>query len=232
MMRTRAGIILQARVGSSRLQGKALEPIGGMSMVERCLRRLVAGGVAHVVLATTALAEDDVLAVIAGKLGVPVFRGVVEDVLGRYVAAAAAFNLDPVIRATGDNPAVDIQAAGRVIAELRRTGADYVIEEGLPHGAAVEAMTRSALVHTAMAATSAYDHEHVTSFIKRRRDLFKVVELPAPAPLYRPHLHVTVDTAEDLAWVRELFFRAGGSEPSLGELIAAAGGAQQYRKAA
>jgi spore coat polysaccharide biosynthesis protein SpsF len=107
-----------------------------------------------------------------------------------------------------------------------------VIEEGLPHGAGVEAMTRSALVHSAMAATSAYDREHVTAFIKRRRDLFQVVDLAAPAPLYRPNVHMTVDTAEDLAWVRELFFRAGSREPSLGELIAAAGGAQQYRKAA
>jgi spore coat polysaccharide biosynthesis protein SpsF len=129
MMRTRAGIVLQARLGSRRLPGKALEPIGGCSMLERCLRRLIAGGVAHVVLATTTLFEDDVLAAIAAKLGVPVFRGEVDDVLGRYIGAAEAFDLDPVVRATGDNPAVDIQGPGRVLATLRSSGADFVIED-------------------------------------------------------------------------------------------------------
>jgi spore coat polysaccharide biosynthesis protein SpsF (cytidylyltransferase family) len=230
-MRTRAGIILQARFSSTRLPGKALEPIGGCSMVERCLRRLVAGGVAHVVLATTTLFEDDALAVIAGKLGVPVFRGEVDDVLGRYVGAAEAFDLDPIIRATGDNPAVDIQAPGRVLAALRSTGADFVIEDNLPYGACVEGMTRSALSHAHMAAESAHDREHVTSFIKRRRDLFNVVYTQAPAPLARPSLHLSVDTREDLDWLRELYFRAGSSEPSLSQLIAAAG-RSSHRKAA
>ena len=228
-MRTRAGIILQARVGSSRLPGKALEPIGGCAMLERCLRRLIAGGVAHVVLATTRLAEDDALAAIAGKLGVPVFRGDVDDVLGRYVAAAEAFNLDPIVRATGDNPGVDIQAPGRVLAALR-TGADFVIEEGLPYGACVEAMTASALRHAAVGARDRDDREHVTSYIKRRRDVFSVIVPEAPAPLRRPALRLSVDTYEDLQWVRELFFRAGSDEPTLAELIAAAGRAQ--RKAA
>lgn len=230
-MRTQAGIILQARMGSRRLPGKALEPVGGCSMLERCLRRLIAGGVAHVVLATTTLFEDDALAAIAGRLGVPVFRGEVDDVLGRYAGAAEVFDLDPVVRATGDNPLVDIQAAGRVLAELRRSGADFVSEQGLPLGAGVEGMTRSALGHAAMAAESAYDREHVTSFIKRRRDLFRVVDLGAPSPVRRPDLHLTVDTREDLDWVRELFFRAASIEPSLTELIGAAG-RQQIAKAA
>lgn len=217
------GIILQARLGSRRLPGKALEPIGGCSMLERCLRRLVAGGAAQVVLATTSLPEDDALAAIARRLDVPVFRGDEDDVLGRMVGAATAYGLDPVVRATGDNPGVDIDAPGRALAALRRSGADFVIEDGLPYGACVEALTFSALFHASVGATSSYDREHVTSFIKRRRDLFRVIDLETPAHLNEPNLHLSVDTAEDLAWVRELFFRAGSDEPSVTELIAAAG---------
>ena len=222
-MRTRAGIILQARYGSTRLRGKALEPIGGRTMLEQCLRRLTAGGVAHVVLATTCEPEDDVLEVIARRLGVAVFRGDTSDVLGRYAEAARLFDLDPVIRATGDNPAVDIQGSGRVLATLRATGADYVREEGLPLGAAVEGMSASALYAAAELATAPYDREHVTTFIRKNRHLFHVCEVSAPAPLVRPALSVTVDTAADLAWVRELYFRAGGDDPSLGALIAVSG---------
>ena len=222
-MRTRAGIILQARYASTRLKGKALEPIGGCSMLERCLRRLVAAGVAHVVLATTRSAEDDALEAIASRMGVPTYRGESDDVLGRFIGAAEAFSLDPIIRATGDNPAVDIQAPGRLLAALRADGLDYVREEGLPFGAGVEAFTAQALTLAAAKARNPYDREHVTTYMRRHPKLFNVRELAAPAPLWRPLLRLTVDTRQDLAWVRELFFRAGSEEPALAQLIASSG---------
>ena len=222
-MRTHAGIILQARYGSTRLRGKVLEPVGGRTILEQCLRRLIQAGVARVVLATTDKAEDDVLEALARRMGVLVYRGDADDVLGRYSDAARTFELDPVLRATGDNPAVDVQSPGRVLAALRATGADYIREEGLPWGASVEGMTAEALHRAARMATDAYDREHVTTFIRKRRDLFRVTEVNAPAPLTRPSLRLTVDTAADLAWVRELFFRAGSEDPSLSALIAASG---------
>ena len=222
-MRTRAGIILQARYGSRRLKGKALEPIGGCSILERCLRRLVAAGVAHVALATTRDAEDDALEAIATRIGVPTYRGSAGDVMGRYVEAAEAFQFDPIIRATGDNPGVDIQAPGRLLAALRGGDVDYVREEGLPFGAGVEAFTAAALMLAAAKARHPYDREHVTTYMRRHPNLFRVRELPAPAPLWRPLLRLSVDTQKDLEWVRELFFRAGSEEPALSELIASSG---------
>jgi spore coat polysaccharide biosynthesis protein SpsF len=222
-MRTQAGIILQARYASTRLPGKALEPVGGRSILEQCLGRLIRAGVARVVLATTTQSEDDVLEGVARRLGVAVFRGDADDVLGRFSAAARQFNLDPVLRATGDNPAVDTQGPGRVLAALQSTQADYIREEGLPLGACVEGMTADALHRAARLATDAADREHVTTFIRNRRDLFRVTQVAAPAPLTQPSLRLTVDTAEDLAWVRELFFRAGSDDPSLSALIDAAG---------
>jgi len=175
------------------------------------------------VLATTTRSDDDVLAVIAARLGARVYRGDEHDVLGRTVAAAAAHGFDRVLRATGDNPFVDIQAAGRLLAALRASDADYVREEGLPYGAAVEAMTTSALQQAAEMATDAADREHVTTFIRRRTDLFRIVSVTAPTPLCRPSLRLTVDTPDDLAWVRTLFGRVGSEYPSLRRLIEAAG---------
>lgn len=222
-MRTRAGIILQARYASTRLFGKALEPIGGRTILEHCLRRLVKAGVARVVLATTTEPEDDVLAIIARRVGASVFRGDTQDVLARFSAATVAFDLDPVIRATGDNPAVDIDAPGRLLAALRATRADYVHERGLPHGAAVEALTAEALHRAAALATDPYDREHVTPFIKRNPGLFTLAEVDAPVSLTCPSLRVTVDTAADLDHLRELFFRTRTDDPSLRALIEASG---------
>jgi spore coat polysaccharide biosynthesis protein SpsF len=216
------GIILQARFASTRLPGKALAPIGARTILEHCLLRLCAGGAARVVLATTTGPEDDALQDVACRLGVPVFRGDVEDVLGRYAAAASYFRLDPVIRATADNPAVDIDAPRRVLSALAATGADYVREDGLPIGAAVEGLTHAALWRAAMAARLPYDREHVTTYIKSQPKSFRIAAIDAPAALRRPDVRVTVDTPVDLDQVRDLFQRATGDLPSLERLIAAA----------
>jgi spore coat polysaccharide biosynthesis protein SpsF (cytidylyltransferase family) len=222
-MRTRAGIILQARFGSSRLPGKALAIIGGRTVLEHCLRRLMFAGVAPVVLATTQRPEDDALEAVAKSLGAGVFRGDTSDVLGRFLSAAEAFDFDTIIRATGDNPCVDIQAPGRLLESLRAYAADYAGEEGLPYGAAVEAVTREALVRAGHEAYHAEDREHVTTYVRRNTQAFRVLLLPAPAPLRRPGVRVTVDTPADLAHVRELYARTGVDLPSLRHLIEAAG---------
>jgi spore coat polysaccharide biosynthesis protein SpsF len=223
MARTRAGIVVLARMASTRLPGKAMASIGGRAILEQCLYRMIISGVGRVVLATTTRDEDDALAAIGQRMGALVTRGDADDVLGRTAQAAQEFDLDPVVRATADNPAVDIQAPGRLIAALRELGADYVREEGLPYGAGVEVMTAAALQNAAATATDAYDREHVTPFLRRRTDLFRSISVAAPAPLHRPSLSLTVDTPQDLAWVRELFERVGKDIPSLRELIEAAG---------
>lgn len=210
-------------MGSSRLPGKALASIGGQTILEHCLRRLMYAGVAPVVLATTDRAEDQALVDVAQRIGAQVFRGDADDVLGRFVAAAAAFGFDHVVRATGDNPGTDILAPRRLLAALRSAEADYVYEQGLPYGAAVEAVTRDALERAAREATEVSDREHVTTYVRRNSHSFDVLQLSAPAPLRRPDIRLTVDTAEDLEHVRTIFERTGSDQPSLRQLIEAAG---------
>ena len=221
-MASRPGILLQARMASVRLPGKALEHIAGRPILEHCLRRLMAGSVGRVVLATTALDEDSVLCDVATRLGVAVYRGSTDDVLDRMAKAAEAFDLDPVVRATGDNPALDVDAPRRVVATLRSLRVDYVCESGLPYGAAVEAVTREALGRAARDARDPDDREHVTTWVKRRADLWNMAYPAPPEALRHPELRVTVDTPADLAYMRALFARTGTDQPSLRALIEAA----------
>jgi spore coat polysaccharide biosynthesis protein SpsF len=218
-MAARPGILLQARMASTRLPGKA---IAARPILEHCLRRLLAGSAGRVVLATTSLDEDSVLCDLATRLGVAVYRGNDVDVLDRMAKAAEAFDLDPVVRATGDNPAVDVDAPRRVIAALRSLRVDYVCEDGLPYGAAVEAVTRKALVRAASEARDPDDREHVTTWVKRRADLWNLAYPAPPEALRHPDVRVTVDTPADLAHMRALFARAGTDQPSLRALIEAA----------
>ena len=215
----KAGIILQARTGSQRLRGKVLEPIAGRPLAGQCIRRLAASSVAPVILATTTLADDDALAAVGADAGVPVFRGAAEDVLDRFARCARAFELDVVIRATADNPAVDTEAPGRLLDAMARLDADYVREDDLPYGAGVEAITTEALGLAALLARDAFDREHVTTFVRRRADLFRLTTLPVPVALARPDVRLTVDTQEELHQVRELYSLAGTDMPSLTSFI-------------
>jgi len=210
-MSARAAIVVQARMGSSRLPGKSLAPIAGRSLLTRVLERLSHQGELPVVLATTTLLEDDLLCEEAERLGIAVLRGSADDVLGRYAFAASLLGVPAIIRATADNPAVDLAAAGRTLEILQRSGADYVVDFGLPVGATVEAISVPALVRAAALATEPHDREHVTPFI-RRDGRSRAVDALAPTELRRPDLRFTVDTAEDLDYMRRVYLEAGPSD--------------------
>jgi len=219
-----AAVVLQARMGSTRLPGKVLAPIAGRSVLAHCVERLRARSGLPVIVATTELPEDDRVAIEAARLEAPVVRGATDDVLARYLKAAEAFGLTAVLRATADNPAVDMDAPLRTLAILRRSGADHVVEYGLPHGAAVEAVTTRALQQAATLATEASDREHVTTLIRRDARFFALPAL-APGHVRRPQIRLTVDTAADLAFMRRVFALAGaapGAPAPLAEIITAA----------
>jgi spore coat polysaccharide biosynthesis protein SpsF len=201
-------VILQARMGSSRLPGKVLAPICGKTILSHCIRRLQAAAIGEVIVATSTRPEDMAVVVEAERHGVPVVRGSAQDVLGRFILALADWNGPYVFRATADNPVVDIDAPGRVLKVLEG-GADYCVEEGLPVGAAVEGMRTSALRESATLATSAYDREHVTPYLRHQPGRFAVRPVAAPPECYRPHLRLTVDTRDDLSYVRSLLEQAG-----------------------
>lgn len=210
-MSARAAIVIQARMGSARLPGKSLAPIGGRSLLARVVERLLHQGELPVVLATTTLLEDDLLCEEADRLGVTVVRGSADDVLGRYAFAASLLGAPAIIRATADNPAVDLDAPLRTLDILLRSGADYVVDYGLPLGGTVEAMTTAALVRAAALATEPYDREHVTPFV-RRDGRSRAIDALAPTSLRRPDLRFTVDTADDLDYLRRIYHEAGPAE--------------------
>lgn len=225
MTNANVAVILQARSGSTRLPGKAMLDIDGLTILARCLLRLRAAGVGRLLLATTTLAADDALVDEAARVGVPAFRGSADDVLGRYVEAAASVDADLVVRATGDNPAVDPGSILRLTRVMRLGDLDHAVEADLPVGGTVEIVKASALRKSARRARESADREHVTTFIRRSASGYRCAIVPAPAALSRPDLRFTVDTPADLAWMRAVIGAAGRGrpgQPGLRALIAAA----------
>jgi spore coat polysaccharide biosynthesis protein SpsF len=218
-----AAIVLQARMASQRLPGKVLALIAGRTVLEHCVERLTASGL-PVAIAAPLGRDDDAIADEGRRLGINVLRGPHEDVLGRFALAATTLRVDEIVRATADNPAVDIEVPCRTLAVRRETNADHVVEDGLPYGTTVEAMTTAALLRQAALATDPADREHVTPFM-RRDSRFVAVRSLAPPHLRRPELRLTVDTPADLEFLRKVFDLAEQRHPHpvpLAALIAAA----------
>ncbi|MEZ5316960.1 MAG: NTP transferase domain-containing protein [Vicinamibacterales bacterium] len=218
-----AAVVLQARTGSTRLPGKVLALINGRTVLDHCLTRLAASRL-PVIVATTTKREDDRVEREARRHGAEVFRGEEDDVLARFIGAARAFGARQIIRATADNPLIDAGGPRRILELLQRVGADHVVECGLPVGAAVEAVTLDALERAHVAATDPYDREHVTSYV-RRAPGFLALRAVAPADVRRPGLRLTIDTSEDLDFVRGVMARfTHDPMPLLSDVIAVADG--------
>lgn len=229
-------VVVQARMGSRRLPGKSLALIDGVPLVTLCLRRLIASDVGPVLLATTTEPDDDHLAAEAARLGVPATRGSRDDVLDRFLQAVGQSDTAFVVRATGDNPAVDIDGARRAVSAAQRLGLDYCCERDLPYGAAVEVIRASALIDAGARATRDEDREHVTTFIRRHRARYRVATPDAPRSVRRPEVRLTVDTQEDLAFMRAVSSSVPGglAQATLSEILAAADaltGGQQVARA-
>lgn len=190
--------VVQARMGSSRLAGKSLLPLGGRPLLVRVLER-VRGveGVDDVVLATTDLPADDLLAENARRNAFGVYRGSAEDVLSRYVGAAEAADADVVLRVTGDNPFVDRALLADEVHAMHRLGVDYVAARGFPVGVFGEVVSTEALRRAVATTTDPVDREHVTMHLKRHPGAFCAHWIEAPPDLRAPDVRVTIDERAD-----------------------------------
>lgn len=200
--------IIQARAGSTRLQGKVLAGIQDRTVLEYVIRRCrLSKKLNNVVLATTVLPIDDPVAGLAGSLGVDVFRGSESDVLDRYVKAAEWCGADVIVRITADCPLIDPAIIDQTVDMYMEKPADYVFFNGYPNGlGAAEVLTLTAL-RQARAETSpedVYYREHVMTYLTDNPDKFSLEIYQAPAEFFRPELRLSVDESDDLELVRRV----------------------------
>jgi len=199
-------VIIQVRLNSKRLTGKALLPLGEVPMLVYLLRRLkVLPRPYKLIVATTTNAEDDNIAFTAEKEGIEVVRGEEQDVLARYIKCIAIFPAELIVRVTADNPLTDPEILMNVTSQMRKKGYDYVrAMNGYPVGAGVDAFTDKLLRLLYKNTTSAYDREHLNSYVLSHPDKFKICELHAPCALAYPDLRLTVDTSEDYERLKKI----------------------------
>jgi spore coat polysaccharide biosynthesis protein SpsF len=189
-------LVLQARLDSSRLGGKALLPLGDKPIVYRVMEALAFLPCEEKILACP---EDCVsaFAPLAEEAGFVLVPGPKEDVLARYCLAIRKSGADRVIRATADNPFVFIDAATTINSEAVELNADYAGYFGLPYGAGVESVASEALLRAEREAQAPDEREHVCPYLYRHPEIFRLHRPLAPKRWQYPEYRITVDTKED-----------------------------------
>jgi spore coat polysaccharide biosynthesis protein SpsF len=211
-------LILQARMGSTRLPGKSMMDLAGAPLLARILERVTRATRPHaVVMATTQRPEDDVLAVLAQDMGVPVFRGSQNDLLDRYYQAARALDADIVLRLPADNATPEPAEIDRIVDFHLST--DFVfttnlaqaLASGYPDGIGAEAVDFWALEEVWKTRSDAErnEHPHLNFFNYARQQPVNPrypVGAPKCAPdIARPDLVLDVNTQKQYAFIKALY---------------------------
>ena len=201
-------VILQARIGSTRLPGKVLLDLEGRPMLAHVVERIRRSrSVQQVVVATTTSKSDDVLEQFCRTHNIECFRGSEPDVLDRYYQTAKAFAADIVVRITSDCPLIDPEVIDRVTGIFQQGGFDYVsntIETTYPDGLDTEVFSFAALERAWLEATKISEREHVTPYL-RSSGKFRVRNVENDQGASLAELRWTVDEAPDLEFVRAIY---------------------------
>ena len=207
-------LIVQARMGSTRLPGKIAMDIGGHSMLARVVSRARrARTITRTIVATTTSAADHGVPAMADALGVEVFRGDEDDVLDRYYAAARATHADVVVRVTADCPLIEPDILDKVVRAFvsATPPADFAantLRRTYPQGLDVEVASFAAIERAWRDARRPYQRSHVFPYLYENPQTFRLLGVTDDDADHST-MRWTVDTAADLAFVRAVYARFG-----------------------
>lgn len=214
--------ITQARYGSTRLPAKILKEVGGQTLLEIHLRRILnARKPCKLKIATTAEEGSRYIIAVADKVGVEYFQGSVDDVLARFHGTAAPEHPDYVVRLTSDCPLIDPDVIDSVIEFAVDNDLDYAATDSasFPDGLDTEVFRFSALERAFNEADMSSEREHVTPYIwkngsARGGDKFRTGYLTNPAGKYSAEEYrITIDEPEDFEVLESLVMAIGIDRP-------------------
>lgn len=220
LKKARIGVVIACRMKSTRLKHKAILPIQGLASIERCiLKAKKIKSADEIILATSTLPEDQVLKKYALKHKIHFFAGDPEDVMLRYLGVAEKYNLDVIIRVTGDCPIVSYEMAEFLLQRHFEKGNDYTGPKEYVTGLISEIYNVSTLKKVIKYLGNARHSEYMTWYMLTNKDIFQVGAEELPKEWVRNY-RLTLDFREDLDMLKALFNKLGSKESSLKNIYA------------
>jgi spore coat polysaccharide biosynthesis protein SpsF len=223
-------VVVQARMGSSRLPGKVLLPLAGRPLLQRLLERVMgASTFFDLVVATTTQAEDDPIRDLCRGMGVRCFDGHPVDLLDRHYQAARAGHADAVVKIPSDCPLIDPAIIDRVLRYFlaHQATVDFVSNlrpPSYPDGNDVEVIPFPVLETAWAEATGPLEREHTTPYIWRQPERFRLgnVAWETGWDLSASH-RWTIDYPEDYAFLSRVYdqlWSSSGAAFSIRDILA------------
>ncbi|EPY2277520.1 cytidylyltransferase domain-containing protein [Clostridium sporogenes] len=201
------GVIIQSRMGSTRLPGKSLKKIQGKPLLYySVMRAKLSKYIDGLVVATTVKHEDDSIEEWCLLNDIECFRGSEEDVLDRYYQTALKYKFEIIVRVTADDPFIDPKIIDLLITNILNYDKEFITMRNKtntwPYGLDVEVFTFNALKKAWEKSTTKSHKEHVTTYIIENMDSFKTLEIPIDEDL--SDIRLTVDYEKDFIRAEEL----------------------------
>ena len=211
-------IIIEARTSSRRLPRKTLMKICGLPTIELMIERVKrVKNINKIILATTNKKCDIELVEIAKKQGIDFFCGSENDVLSRVLKAAQKFSVDVIISLQGDSVLIDPKCVDEALSFFLNNKFDYVssaLSNTFPIGMETQVFKRSVLEKVAKLTKNPVDREHVTLFIYKNPQIFKISGIKALKKFRRPELNLVLDEKKDFELIKIIFENLYFSNPS------------------
>lgn len=200
-------ILIQARMGSSRLPGKVMKDICGKPQIQHVIDSVSKSRFAsEIVVVTSFSANNRPLKDYLTENNINWYEGEEDDVLSRFIGAGKKYRADIVVRVTADNPLCNADCIDKMIESHIQRNADYTMMKGLPIGIAGEVVDCDVLedVYTGNDVTER-DKEHVTIHIYEHPNEYRINYIPAPKKYNYPDIYLTVDTQDDFNRMTDIF---------------------------
>lgn len=201
-------IIVQARLGSTRLPRKVVREVMGKPLLGFLLERLQRVKEAQrIIVATTKEPQDDLLVSLCETLSVETFRGASDNVLERYYLASLASGAETVVRITADCPLMDPSIVDKAIVAYMESlpPVDYLsntVFRTYPRGMDVEVFSHKALRIAFEEHKDLYSQEHVTPYIYQHPDIFRLGEFNYAKDHHK--IRLTVDEEADFVLIKKI----------------------------
>lgn len=208
-MKENIGIIIEARLNSSRLPNKHLKVLSNKPIIAHLFTRLKKlKNVSKIILATTINKEDDKLELVAKKNNIHVYRGSELNVKKRVIEAAKKFKIKTIISITADCPLIDSSIINDCLNNFAINDIEYINNletPGLPGGMNCQIFYTKTLIKSyKLCKKTKQNLEHPTLFILRNKRLFKTFSLFPNKNLLYPNLRFELDTIEDLEEMKKI----------------------------
>ena len=199
------GIIIEARMGSTRFPGKVMKNINGKPILYYLVKRLLkVKELPKIIIATSRKKENDRICKFAKKMGIFYYRGSESNVLSRVLNTAEKFDIDKIISITADCPIVCGDIISKIIKKFKKSNVDYITTKGFLGGMDTQIYTKKALKLSYKMNKSKLNKEHVTFFIRKSKYFKKGFLRPSIKQKINFKADIVVDEKKDLILLKKI----------------------------